>query len=78
MGEKRLHSVEYFYFGSNATWEEEEEESVNTEINSPARCAAVCMERNKQSNKIKCNYQEASFSPEKIEDRFLYKMNLFI
>ena len=35
-------------------------------------------ERNKQSNNIKCNYGEASFSPEKIEDKFLYKMNFFI
>ena len=70
-GEK---SLEYFYFGSDAT---EEVESVNPEINSKAGCA-VCKERNKQSNKIKCNYEEASFSPEKIEDKFLYKMNLFI
>ena len=72
-GEK---SLEYFYFGSDATGEVE---SVNPEINSTA-WSAVCMERNKQSNKIKCNYwlQRGISFARKIEGKFPYKMNVFI
>ena len=67
------------YFGSDATGEEEFSQSWNKFWSQFEMCSLYGEnERNKQSNNIKCNYGEASFSPEKIEDKFLYKMNFFI